>query len=126
FHGLRGDTFGAGSGGVGWLPMEGFSTPTRLSDVVEGIYLNIRTGVNEWRTIISRIHKIRLHGRRGKGTAESFSREKLSRGPRTVAASWNGAAACAWGRISSRQLGDARWGSWRGQINPSSAVGGAA
>ena len=26
-------------------------------------------------------HNIRLHGRRGKGTAESFSREKLSQSP---------------------------------------------
>ena len=29
-----------------------------------------------WRTIKSLVHKIRLHGRRGKGMAESFSREK--------------------------------------------------
>ena len=27
------------------------------------------------------VHKIRLHGRRGKGTAESFSREKLRQAP---------------------------------------------
>ena len=33
---------------------------------------------NEWRTIKSLLHKIRLHDRRGKGTAESFSREKSS------------------------------------------------
>ena len=32
---------------------------------------------NKWRTINSLVHKIRLHGRRGKGTAESFSREKI-------------------------------------------------
>ena len=32
---------------------------------------------NEWKTIKSLVHKIRLHGRRGKGMAESFSREKL-------------------------------------------------
>ena len=32
---------------------------------------------NGWRTIKSLVHKIRLHGRRGKGMAESFSREKL-------------------------------------------------
>ena len=31
---------------------------------------------NGWRTIKSSVHKIRLHGRRGKGMAESFSREK--------------------------------------------------
>ena len=33
------------------------------------------------RTIKSLVHKIRLHGRRGKGTAESFSREKLRQAP---------------------------------------------
>ena len=36
---------------------------------------------NEWRTIDSWVHKIRLHGRRGKETAESFSREKLRQAP---------------------------------------------
>ena len=36
---------------------------------------------NKWRTIDSLVHKIRLHGRRGKGTAESFSREKLRQTP---------------------------------------------
>ena len=36
---------------------------------------------NGWRTIKSLAHKIRLHGRRGKGMAESFSREKLRRAP---------------------------------------------
>ena len=30
----------------------------------------------EWRTINLLVHKIRLHGRRGKGMAESFSRQK--------------------------------------------------
>ena len=34
-----------------------------------------------WRTIQSLVHKIRLHGRRGKGMAESFSREKLRQAP---------------------------------------------
>ena len=33
--------------------------------------------LNGWRTIKSLVHKIRLHGRRGKEMAESFSREKL-------------------------------------------------
>ena len=37
---------------------------------------------NGWRTIKSLVHKIRLHSRRGKGMAESFSREKLRHGPR--------------------------------------------
>ena len=32
---------------------------------------------NGWRTINSLVHKIRLHSGRGKGMAESFSREKL-------------------------------------------------
>ena len=36
---------------------------------------------NGWRTIKSLVHKIRLHGRRGKGVAESFSREKLRHAP---------------------------------------------
>ena len=36
---------------------------------------------NGWRTIKSLVHKIRLHGRRGKGMAEFFSREKLRHAP---------------------------------------------
>ena len=36
---------------------------------------------NGWRTIKSLVHKIRLHGRRGKGMAGSFSREKLRHAP---------------------------------------------
>ena len=36
---------------------------------------------NGWRTIKSLVHKIRLHSRRGKGMAESFSREKLRHAP---------------------------------------------
>ena len=36
---------------------------------------------NGWRTIKSLVHKIRLHGRRGKEMAESFSREKLRHAP---------------------------------------------
>ena len=40
-----------------------------------------QTNSNKWRTINSLVHKIRLHGRRGKGTAESFSREKLREAP---------------------------------------------
>ena len=34
-----------------------------------------------WRMIKSLVHQIRLHGRRGKGMAESFSREKLRHAP---------------------------------------------
>ena len=36
---------------------------------------------NGWRTIKSLVYKIRLHGRREKGTAESFSRQKLRHAP---------------------------------------------
>ena len=36
---------------------------------------------NGWRTINSLVHKIRLHGRRGKGMAESFSRQKARHAP---------------------------------------------
>ena len=36
---------------------------------------------NGWRTIKSFVHTIWLHGRRGKGKAESFSREKLRHAP---------------------------------------------
>ena len=36
---------------------------------------------NGWRTINSLVHKIRLHGRRGKGMAESFSRQKSRHAP---------------------------------------------
>ena len=51
-----------------------------------GIFLTkkIKTKIklpNGWRTIESLVHKIRLHGRRGKRMAESFSREKLRHAP---------------------------------------------
>ena len=36
---------------------------------------------NGWRTIKLLVHKSRLHGRRGKGMAESVSREKLRHAP---------------------------------------------
>ena len=36
---------------------------------------------NGWRTINSLVNKIRLHGRRGKGMAESFSRQKSRHAP---------------------------------------------
>ena len=32
-------------------------------------------------SIVSTVHKLRLHGRRGKGMAEFFSREKLRQAP---------------------------------------------
>ena len=51
-----------------------------------GIFLtkNKKTKIkmpNGWRTINSLVHKIRLHGRRGKGMAESFSRQKSRHAP---------------------------------------------
>ena len=51
-----------------------------------GIFLtkNKKTKIkmpNGWRTINSLVHKIRLHGRRGKGMAETFSREKFRHAP---------------------------------------------
>ena len=51
-----------------------------------GIFLtkNEKTKIkmpNGWRTINSLVHKIRLHGRRGKGMAESFSRQKSRHAP---------------------------------------------
>ena len=52
-----------------------------------GIFLTKKTKKTKikmpdgWRTIKSLVHKIRLHGRRGKGMAESFSREKLRHAP---------------------------------------------
>ena len=50
-----------------------------------GTQLHVRTEKlrmpNGWRTIKSLVHKIRLHGCRGKGMAESFSREKLRHAP---------------------------------------------
>ena len=36
---------------------------------------------NGWRTINSLVHKIRLHGRRGKEMVESFSRQKSMHAP---------------------------------------------
>ena len=51
-----------------------------------GIFLTKKVKIkikmpNGWRTIKSLVHKIRLHGRRGEGMAESFSREKLRHVP---------------------------------------------
>ena len=51
-----------------------------------GIFLtkNKKTKIkmpNGWRTINSLVHKIRFHGRRGKGMAESFSRQKSRHAP---------------------------------------------
>ena len=57
-----------------------------------GFVVRIRTGIFPHKkkkkkkcptsgTINSLVHKIRLHGRQGKGTTESFSREKLRQAP---------------------------------------------
>ena len=51
---------------------------TRVHPVVSFPQIKVPNG---WRTIKSLVHKIRLHGRRGKGMAESFSREKLRQAP---------------------------------------------
>ena len=56
-------------------------------DVSSNLGVVTRTGIfthkmpNKWRTIKSLVHKIRLHGWRGKGTGESFSWEKLRHVP---------------------------------------------
>ena len=49
-------------------------------DVSSNLGVVTRTGImpNKWRTMKSLVYKVRLHGRRGKGTVESFSREKLT------------------------------------------------
>ena len=57
-----------------------------VSSMANGIFLTKKQKKqkkmpNGWRTIKSLVHKIRLHGRRGKGMAESFSREKLRHAP---------------------------------------------
>ena len=62
--------------------------PLTRWDVSNGIFLTKKKLKNKikmpngWRTIKSLVHKIRLHGRRGKGImVESFSREKLRHAP---------------------------------------------
>ena len=59
------------------------STPSDVGTFRSNLGAVTRSGIfphimpNKWRTIISWVHKILLHGRRGKGTVESFSREKF-------------------------------------------------
>ena len=55
----------------------GVGTSVRISVLSHelGFFLNKRRTINSW------VDKIRLHGRRGKGTAESFSQEKLRQAP---------------------------------------------
>ena len=50
-----------------------------------GIFPHKKKMPNKWRTIKSLVHKIRLHGRRGKGTTESFSRGKVRQTPQKEA-----------------------------------------
>ena len=62
---------------VGW---DVSSTPTNGIFLTKKLKNKIKMP-NGWRTIKSLVHKIRLHGRRGKGMAEFFSREKLRHAP---------------------------------------------
>ena len=52
---------------------------------------------NGWRTIKSLVHKVRLHSRRGKGMAESFSREKLRHAPQKEVISTDSAKSTEFG-----------------------------
>ena len=59
-----------------------FPFPGRRPSYTHGIKIKNKIKMpNGWRTIKSLVHKIRLHDRRGKGMAESFSREKLRQAP---------------------------------------------
>ena len=66
--------------------VEARSVNVKKTTTTNGIFLtkNKKTEIkmpNGWRTINSLVHKIRLHGRRGKGMAESFSRQKSRHAP---------------------------------------------
>ena len=58
---------------VSSIPANGIFLPKKLKTKIKM--------PNGWRTIKSFLHKIRLHGRRRKGMAEYFSREKLRHAP---------------------------------------------
>ena len=58
---------------VSSIPANGIFLTTKLKNKIKM--------PNGWRTIKSLVHKIRPHGVRGKGMAESFSREKLRHAP---------------------------------------------
>ena len=76
----------AGRPGSSEVPRNPLTRWDVSSTPANGIFLTkkLKTKIkmpNGWRTIKSLVHKIRLHGRRGKGMAESFSREKLRHVP---------------------------------------------
>ena len=79
-------TNAAGRPGSSEVPRNPLTRWDVSSIPANGIFLtkiqkNKKKMPNGWRTIKSLVHKIRLHGRRGKGMAESFSREKLRHAP---------------------------------------------
>ena len=79
--GLDWERFGVITGGD---EVSAFYHPPLVSEKGVGIPTSSISQIkipNGWRTIKSLVHKIRLHGRRGKGMAKSFSREKLRHGP---------------------------------------------
>ena len=86
FHPLLSEIYYAGRPGSSEVPRNPPARWDVSSIPANGIFLtkNYKTKIkmpNGWRTIKSLVHKNRLHGRRGKGMAESFSREKLRHAP---------------------------------------------
>ena len=80
------EVYTAGRPGSSEVPRNPLTRWDVSSTPANGIFLtkNKKTKIkmlNGWRTIKSSVHKIRLRGRRGKGMAESFSREKLRHAP---------------------------------------------
>ena len=79
--------YGAGPPGSSEVPRNPLTRWDVSSIPADGIFLTkkLKNKIkmpNGWRTIKSLVHKIRLHhSRRGKGKAESFSREKLRHAP---------------------------------------------
>ena len=76
----------AGRPGSSEVPRNPLTRWDASSIPANGIFLtkklkNKMKMLNGWRTIKSLVHKFRLHSRRGKGMAESFSREKLRHAP---------------------------------------------
>ena len=68
---------------------------------------------NKWRAINSLVHKIRLHGQRGKGTAESFSREKLRQAPQNEAGESRCDLPPVWPRLVRPQACRPEWMGWQ-------------
>ena len=76
----------AGRPGSSEVPRDTLTRWGVSSTPANGIFLTkkLKTKIkmpNRWRMIKSLVHKIWLHGRRGKGMAESFSREKWRHAP---------------------------------------------